>query len=71
MIKRLGLALMLASTVANAAPLFSIVAGHVNPWQRCSELNQRCVDQRDCCSGLSCELTITQPGDNIFLCKKR
>ena len=71
MIKRLGLVLVLASTVANAAPLFSIFASQVYPGQRCSELNQRCFVTSDCCSGLHCLLTIQQPENNVFLCKKR
>ena len=55
MIKHLGLALMLASTVANAAPLFPT---HIKNPKTCGELGDACGWGQTCCAPYHCHAEI-------------
>ena len=61
MIKRLGLALVLASTVANAAPLFSanlLALTHIKSTYDCGNVGDSCGPLRpSCCAGYTCRDT--------------
>ena len=58
MIKRLGLALVLASTVANATPIFSanlLALTHVKSTYSCRNPGIACfIGHRQCCKDLVC-----------------